>query len=95
MSPRNTLRLPNLLVIGAQKCGTTWLYERLRRHPDIFLSKTKELSFFGKQDAMSARQRRDISGRAIAAGIFSGRGRGNCNCILPLQSAMLWEQTSG
>ena len=55
MSPRNTLRLPNLLVIGAQKCGTTWLYERLRRHPDIFLSKTKELSFFGRQEA-----RRDL-----------------------------------
>ncbi len=51
MIARVAHRLPNLLVIGAQKCGTTWLYERLRRHPDIYLSETKELSFFGKQDA--------------------------------------------
>jgi hypothetical protein len=41
-----TYRLPNLLIIGAQKGGTTWLHERLGNHPDIFFSKTKELEFF-------------------------------------------------
>lgn len=30
--------LPNFLIIGAQKSGTTSLYEYLRRHPDIFMS---------------------------------------------------------
>jgi hypothetical protein len=38
--------LPNLLVIGAQKAGTTWLHDRLGRHPDIFMSQPKELGFF-------------------------------------------------
>lgn len=38
--------LPNFLIIGAQKAGTTWLYDVLRHHPDIFLPDTKELSFF-------------------------------------------------
>jgi hypothetical protein len=38
--------LPNLLVIGAAKAGTTSLYHYLRAHPDIFMSEKKELSFF-------------------------------------------------
>lgn len=37
---------PNLLVIGAQKSGTTWLHHYLNKHPSIFMSKNKELSFF-------------------------------------------------
>src|SRR5690606_19149476 len=43
--------LPNFLVIGAQKAGTTWLYDVLRRHPDIFLPETKELSYFCQLDS--------------------------------------------
>lgn len=38
--------LPNFLIIGAPKAGTTWLYSRLRRHPDVFMSSVKELGFF-------------------------------------------------
>ena len=40
-------RLPNLLVIGAQKAGTTWLHRRLAEHPSIFMSRRKELNLFG------------------------------------------------
>jgi hypothetical protein len=39
-------RLPNLLIIGAQKSGTTWLYSKLAQHPEIFFSKRKEPEFF-------------------------------------------------
>jgi hypothetical protein len=46
-----TYRLPNLLVIGVQKGGTTWLHNKLSQHPDIFFSKTKELAFFGQAEA--------------------------------------------
>lgn len=38
-------RLPDFLVIGAQKAGTTWLRELLRTHPDVFMP-PKELHFF-------------------------------------------------
>lgn len=38
--------LPNLIVIGAMKSGTTSLHEYLNQHPDIFMSKRKELNFF-------------------------------------------------
>jgi hypothetical protein len=39
-------RFPDFLGIGAQKAGTTWLYENLRQHPELFLSEEKELHFF-------------------------------------------------
>jgi hypothetical protein len=38
--------LPNFLIIGAPKTGTTSLYHYLRSHPRIFLSEAKELDFF-------------------------------------------------
>ncbi|MGB5712410.1 MAG: hypothetical protein WBM44_16050, partial [Waterburya sp.] len=31
------LNLPNFLIIGVQKGGTTWIHENLKRHPQIFL----------------------------------------------------------
>lgn len=40
--------LPNFLVIGAPRSGTTWLYQNLKTHPDVFLSETKELHFFDR-----------------------------------------------
>jgi hypothetical protein len=39
-------RLPNLVVIGAQKAGTSWLHWRMARHPNILMSRVKELDFF-------------------------------------------------
>jgi hypothetical protein len=38
--------LPNLIVIGAQKCGTSGLHYQLRLHPQIWMSRPKELNFF-------------------------------------------------
>ena len=38
--------LPNLVVIGAQKCGTSGLHYQLSLHPEIWMSKPKELNFF-------------------------------------------------
>jgi sulfotransferase family protein len=38
--------LPNLVVIGARKCGTTSLYHYLAAHPEIAMSRQKELRFF-------------------------------------------------
>lgn len=34
---------PNLLGIGAAKCGTTWFAGQLARHPDIYMPPQKEL----------------------------------------------------
>ena len=38
--------LPDFLIIGPQRTGTTWLHAHLRFHPQIFLSEPKELYFF-------------------------------------------------
>ncbi len=38
--------LPNLVVIGAMKCGTTALHRLLDHHPDIAMAAGKELNFF-------------------------------------------------
>jgi Sulfotransferase family len=38
--------LPNLVVIGAQKCATSGLHYYLSLHPEVWMSKPKELNFF-------------------------------------------------
>jgi hypothetical protein len=43
-------RLPNLLIIGAAKAGTTALYDYLAQHPEVFLSQVKEPMFFSRED---------------------------------------------
>jgi len=46
-SPRSLRgRLPNFLVIGAMKSGTTSLFQYLRSHPAVFMSPLKEVDFF-------------------------------------------------
>jgi hypothetical protein len=41
--------LPNLIVIGAHKCGTSSLHYYLGLHPEIQMSSPKELRFFCEQ----------------------------------------------
>lgn len=37
----------DFLVIGSRKCGTTWLYEVFRRHPEICVSaKVKQSNYW-------------------------------------------------
>ncbi|VAW54776.1 hypothetical protein MNBD_GAMMA06-596 [hydrothermal vent metagenome] len=40
--------LPNFLVLGIAKCGTTTLCNALEKHPDIFISHPKEPNYFNK-----------------------------------------------
>lgn len=43
------LTFPDFLCIGSQKAGTTWLYENLRCHPELFLPDRKELNYFSSK----------------------------------------------
>jgi len=45
-SLQNNRRLPDFLCVGIEKCGTTSLYDLLKQHPDIGLSRYKETQFF-------------------------------------------------
>lgn len=46
--------MPNFLVIGAAKSGTTALYYALRQHPEIYMSRSKEPNFFALEGEVPA-----------------------------------------
>jgi len=47
--------LPDFLIIGAPKCGTTSVYDYLIRHPNIFPAKEKEVQFFNSDSNVGYR----------------------------------------
>jgi hypothetical protein len=47
------MRLPDFMIIGAAKSGTTTLYEYLCRHPQIYMSTPKEPEFFARDKVYS------------------------------------------
>ncbi|MEM6472625.1 MAG: sulfotransferase domain-containing protein [Planctomycetota bacterium] len=42
------MTLPNFLFIGPPKTGSTWLYEVLAQHPQVFVPTLKDLYFFDR-----------------------------------------------
>ena len=40
------MRLPDWIGIGCVKCGTSWLWREMRKHPQLFSPKAKEVHFF-------------------------------------------------
>ena len=44
------MTLPNFLIVGAQKCGTTSLHDILNEHPQANMSNLKEINFFYSED---------------------------------------------
>jgi hypothetical protein len=40
--------LPTFLIVGPPRTGTTWMYNCLYHHPDLFLPPVKQLHFFDK-----------------------------------------------
>jgi len=44
------VRKPDFLIIGAQKAGTTWLWQMLQEHPGTLLPAEKEMHFFGSSE---------------------------------------------
>lgn len=41
--------LPNFLVVGAQRCGTTLLHSLLEMHDEVFVPTRKEVSYFDSE----------------------------------------------
>jgi sulfotransferase family protein len=50
--------VPDFFIVGHAKCGTTALYETLRRHPEIFMPDVKEPMFFARNPPSGARSNR-------------------------------------
>jgi hypothetical protein len=70
------MTLPNFLIIGAPKAGTTSLYDYLRAHPDVFMPTLKEPRFFGYEGAPGAGDRKKwpVQSRAEYEALFAGAG---------------------
>ncbi|MGH2595273.1 MAG: sulfotransferase family protein [Actinomycetota bacterium] len=65
------MTLPNFLIIGAMKGGTTSLYQYLADHPEVFMASPKELHFFnhrGGEDLAWYEEHFANGGTAIALG---------------------------
>lgn len=43
------MNLPSFIILGAQKAGTSSLHYALKKHPDVFMSNPKEVSFFNNE----------------------------------------------
>lgn len=68
------MTLPNFLIIGAAKSGTTSLYHYLRQHPDIFMSRIKEPNYYTDEDNLLDIPA--IRSRAAYEALFAGaKGR--------------------
>jgi hypothetical protein len=60
------MALPNFLIVGAPRSGTTSLYRYLREHPQVFLPTVKEPGFFAEGEACK------VASLEEYAGLFDG-----------------------
>jgi hypothetical protein len=65
------MTLPNFIIIGQMKAGTSSLHAYLRQHPDVFMPDVKELRFFSEVISETGRLRIDDDYRRtrISAGM--------------------------
>jgi hypothetical protein len=68
--------LPDFLIIGAQKSGTTSLYDYMTQHPRVLTARRKELHFFDVHYERGERFYRSLFRPSI--GIAAPRLRGSC-----------------
>lgn len=65
------MNLPNLLIVGAAKSGTTSLHNYLKQHPDIFMSNHKEPHFLINNEIGINRIPKGISNLQDYSNLFS------------------------
>ena len=53
------MKIPNLFIVGAPKSGSTFLYEKLKDHPDLFFTKIKEVNHFSYEELLKASYYKD------------------------------------
>lgn len=64
-------RYPDFFIVGAQRCGTTSLYESLRVHPQIRMSAHKEPHYFS-QDRVRLDADQVVRSEAAYLDLFAG-----------------------
>jgi hypothetical protein len=58
-----TKKMPNFLIVGAPKCGTTALYKYLSAHPSVFMPEVKEPYYYIKPKEGIGEGPKDLSYR--------------------------------
>lgn len=58
-------KLPNFLIVGAPKCGTTALYKYLSAHPNVFMPEVKEPYYYIKPKEGIGHGPKDLSFRGF------------------------------
>ncbi len=71
-------RGPDFLCIGAPKSGTTWLFNHLGQHPDVWLPPVKELHYFDRVFPLPR------------AGTFEGERRGVLGLFAQYDRDLIW-----
>jgi hypothetical protein len=72
---RATMTMPNFLVIGAVKSGTSALCNVLRQHPEVFVSPHKELHFRARPTAFMDGMLEFLGGRSDRAPRYDPTGQ--------------------
>jgi hypothetical protein len=50
MAANSTPQRIDFVGVGANKCGTTWIYKCLEEHPEICMGRPKEIHYFSSKD---------------------------------------------
>lgn len=72
---------PNLFIVGAAKAGTNTLYRALSEHPDIYMSATKEPTYFGRDLAFRRPRISQAEYLSLFAGGHRARYRGEASVL--------------
>ena len=73
---------PSFIGIGSARCGSTWLAERLRRHPGVWIPPIKEIHYFDMQRVLPPwhwirLRRKAIHARRFASHLIGNSGMGS------------------
>jgi len=60
LSSEQRQRMPEFFVVGHHKCGTSALYEMLRRHPQVYMPEVKETWYFSPELRSVEKRRRPV-----------------------------------
>ena len=84
--------LPNFICVGAQKCGTTTLYNVLDKHNEVYMPAKKELHFFDHTEMEPIEKLRDhfrhskleqVRGEVTPYYMFHESGMKNIHSVVP------------
>jgi Sulfotransferase domain len=88
------MRAPDFFIVGHPKCGTTALYETLRRHPQIYMPDGKEPWFFAPELRVRTPPRPEGTPATLEEYLSLFAAAKPEQCIGEATALYLWSQTA-